>query len=68
MSDLVANAADTAQVRVIVEVAGLTEVWEHPAQESTLASALAAIESVAAELRSRFQLAQELERSFGESE
>lgn len=66
MSDLVANAADTAAVKITIEVAGLTEVWEQPATESALGSALTAIEAVAAELRSRFAMAQELERSYGE--
>ncbi len=67
MSDVVANAADISSVRVTIEIAGLTEVWEAAATENALASALAAVEIVAAELRARFEMAQELERRFGET-
>jgi len=66
MSDVVANATDVSTVRVTIEIAGLTEVWESAASENALASALAAVEAVASELRARFVLAQELERRFGE--
>lgn len=66
MSDVIANAADISSVRVTIEIAGLTESWEAAATENVLASALAAVEIVAAELRARFERAQELERRFGE--
>lgn len=61
----VANEADDPVVRVRIDVAGLSEEWEMPARESTLLSALAAVETVAAELRLRYERAQELERQFG---
>ena len=65
MSEVLNEADEERVVRVSVEVAGLTEVWELPLRGSALASALAAIEAVAAELHTRYQQAQELERQFG---
>lgn len=53
-------------VRVTIEVAGLKEVWEFPLMTSALQSALAAIGAVQMELNSRHQMAQQLEREFGE--
>lgn len=62
----VANEAQDA-VRVTVEVAGLREVWEFPPRSrSHIASALAAVEAVAAELRARHEKAQQLERELGD--
>lgn len=65
MNDAVDN---NPQVRITIEVAGLTEVWELPIIGTSLASALTAIESIAAELRERHKLAQQLEREFGDGE
>ena len=68
MSEVVSEAADERIVRVRIEVEGLIETWELPLGGSTLASALAATETVAAELRARYEQAQELERQFGGGE
>ena len=53
-------------VRVTIEVAGLKEVWEYPLITSALQSALAAVGAVQMELNARHQMAQQLEKEFGE--
>lgn len=63
----VANETLQESVRVTIEVAGLTEDWEIPRQHpSHLAAALASVETVAAELRARYERAQQLERELGD--
>jgi hypothetical protein len=56
------------QVRVTIEVSGLKEFWEFPFMTSALQSALAAIEAVHMELKTRQQMAQQLERELGDGE
>lgn len=64
--ETVANETEES-VRVTVEVAGLTEVWEIPRRHlSHLAAALVSVETIAAELRARYEQAQELERELGD--
>ena len=66
-ADVTADVPDIPQrVRVTIEVADLTEVWEMPMNGSALASSLAAVEAIAAELRARYEMAQELERQLGD--
>lgn len=66
MAEVMNEAAeDERVVRVQIEVAGLIESWELPLRGSSLGSALAAVEAVAADLRGRYEQAQELERQFG---
>lgn len=52
-------------VRVTIEVAGLTEIWESQMCGSALYSSLAAVESIAFELRARYEMMQQLERDYG---
>jgi hypothetical protein len=68
MSNAVASETQEV-VRVTIEVAGLTEVWEIPREHlSHLAAALTSIEKVAAELRARYEQAEILERQLGDGE
>ena len=55
-------------VRVTIEVAGLRETWEYPFIDSALRSALAAVEAIRMELAERHEMAQRLEREFGDGE
>lgn len=55
-------------VRVTIEVSGLKEVWEFPFINSALQSALSAIEAVHMELKSRQQMALQLERELGDGD
>ncbi|MGH9897709.1 MAG: hypothetical protein ACRD4L_02510 [Pyrinomonadaceae bacterium] len=59
------ESGELSPVRVTIEVAGLTEVWESQMCGSVLFSSLAAIESIAFELRARYEMAQQLERDYG---
>lgn len=65
MFEVISEAADEGIVHVRIEVEGLIETWELPLRGSALASAVAATEAVAGELRARYERAQELERQFG---
>ncbi len=69
MSEVLSDAADDkSHVRVTIEVAGLVEVWDKPLTGTSLASALAAVEAIAAELRARHELAAQLERELGDGD